>query len=127
MKEFVNPKGVCHFDGMSHYCKIGNMIIIAGQIPVNEKGELIGAGDPAAQAEQVFSNIGKILDDCGAKVTDIVKLCTYLVNYDDRGPTKVVRQNFLKGHSPVTTSFTVKCLASPDFLIEVEAVVVLDD
>ena len=126
MKEFLNPAGLCAFKGMSHVCRAtGTTIYISGQVPVNEKGELVGKSDSKQQAEQVFENLGRALKAVGAEVQDIVKLNTYLVNSRDRTPTKEVRKKFLGEHCPTTTSYTVKCLASPDFLIEVEAIAVL--
>ena len=127
MVQFGNPEGVCKFPGMSHYAKIGNILLIGGQVSVNESGELIGKNDPAAQARQVFQNLETILTACGASKSNIVKLNTYLTDSSHRSATKAVRQEFLGQHCPVTTGFSVKELASPDFLIEVEAIAVLDE
>jgi hypothetical protein len=60
------------------------LVFIAGQVPTNTAGELVGEGDMGAQAEQVYENLAKCLAAAGATFRDVVRLDTYVVNQTGR-------------------------------------------
>ena len=70
-RETINPKSM--YDavsyGFSHATKSNGRTVIhcAGQVAWDDKGELVGAGDLAAQAAQAFRNLTKVLAEAGAK------------------------------------------------------------
>jgi enamine deaminase RidA (YjgF/YER057c/UK114 family) len=41
-------------------------VYVAGQVALNDKGELVGKDDPEAQARQVFTNMKAVLAAAGA-------------------------------------------------------------
>ena len=43
------------------------MLILSGQVPVNQKGEVVGT-DIRTQTQQVFQNIQSVLEHCGANL-----------------------------------------------------------
>lgn len=98
------------------------LIYVSGQVAIDESGALVGKGDAAKQAEQVFKNIHRILMDCGATVGDIVKLNWYFRNMGDRAAIVAVRERFLGGHRPASTAVEVSRLVNEDWLIEVDCV-----
>jgi len=107
----------------------GRTIYVSGQVPLNEKGELVGKGDLAAQAEQVFHNIDTALKGAGAKFADVVKITTFVVGYkpEHRALMHQVRAKYCsKDNPPASTLLGVQSLAVPDYLIEVEAIAVAD-
>ena len=100
-------------------------VYVAGQVPLNEKGELVGKDDPEAQARQVFTNIKGVLAAAGAKMDDVVKITTIIRNGADFPKIGAVRKEFFQEPYPAGTTF-IAPLLSPDWLLEVEAVAVLD-
>ena len=98
------------------------LIYVSGQVALDEKGEFVGKGDAAKQAEQVFKNIHRILTDCGATIGDIVKLNWYFRNMSDRAAIIAERDRFLGAHRPASTAVEVSRLVSEDWLIEVDCV-----
>jgi enamine deaminase RidA (YjgF/YER057c/UK114 family) len=107
----------------------GRTIYVSGQVPVNEKGELIGKGDLLAQTEQAFRNVDIALKGAGATFADVVKITTFVVGYkpEHRSIMHQVRSKYVaKDSMPASTLLGVQALAVADYLIEVEAVAVAD-
>jgi 2-iminobutanoate/2-iminopropanoate deaminase len=98
------------------------LIYVSGQVAIDEKGELVGKGDAAKQAEQVFKNIHRILTDCGATIGDIVKLNWYFRNMGDRAAIIAERDRFLGAHRPASTAVEISRWVNEDWLIEVDCV-----
>jgi len=100
-------------------------IYVAGQVALNEKGELVGKDDPEAQARQVFNNMKIVLATAGAKMDDVVKITMIIKNGADFPKIGGVRKEFFKEPYPASTAF-IAPLLNPDWLVEVEAVAVVD-
>ena len=98
------------------------LIYVSGQVAIDESGTLVGKGDAAKQAEQVFKNIHRILTDCGATIGDIVKLNWYFRNMSDRAAIVAARDKFLGTHRPASTAVEISRLVNEDWLIEVDCV-----
>jgi enamine deaminase RidA (YjgF/YER057c/UK114 family) len=107
----------------------GRTIYVSGQVPVNGKGELVGKGDLAAQAEQAFHNVDIALKGAGSSFADVVKITTFVVGYkpEHRAVMHAVRSKYVsKENPPASTLLGVEALAVADYLIEVEAIAVAD-
>ena len=125
--KFISPEGLNKPASYSHVVVAGNTIYISGQVAANEKGEVVGKGDLRAQVTKVYENLALCLKSVGASFDDIVKMNTYVVNYkpEDVGVIREVRKNYLsKENPPASTLVGVQALAGPDWMIEIEAVVV---
>ncbi|NEO87240.1 MAG: RidA family protein [Spirulina sp. SIO3F2] len=68
----------------------GQMLFVAGQIPLNAAGELVGGDDIAAQTEQVMKNLGEILKSAGADYSNVVKTGVFLSDLKDFGAMNAV-------------------------------------
>jgi enamine deaminase RidA (YjgF/YER057c/UK114 family) len=102
-------------------------IYTAGQVSIDEQGELVGPGDLAAQTAQVMRNVGLALAAAGAGFADVVKITTYVVNYrpEQRAIISRARAPFFADPPPASTLIGVAALALPEWLIEIEAVAVV--
>jgi 2-iminobutanoate/2-iminopropanoate deaminase len=100
-------------------------IYVAGQVALDEKGGLVGKDDPEAQARQVFVNMKAVLEAAGASMDDVVKITMIIRNAADFPKIGAVRREFFKDPYPASTAF-VAALLNPDWLVEVEAVAVVD-
>jgi enamine deaminase RidA (YjgF/YER057c/UK114 family) len=131
-KEHKNPAGLHTPRGYSHVVSVtgGRTLYVAGQVAYDAKGEIVGKGDLRAQARQVFENLRLALAGGGATFKDVVKFNTYVVNFkaEDLAALREVRGEVLKDLTapPASTLVGVQALANPDFLIEIEAVAVVD-
>jgi enamine deaminase RidA (YjgF/YER057c/UK114 family) len=102
------------------------IIFIAGQTSLNRDGELVGRNDFAAQAEQVFRNLGAALQAVGCTASNLVKLTVFLRDMGHLPTYREARNRFFATvtppAAPAVTLIEVSKLYGPDFLIEIEAV-----
>jgi len=110
--------------------KNGKPVYIAGQVPFDKSGNLVGREDFLAQAEQVFRNLKAAVEAAGGSFSDVVKLNYFCVETVD--PSLIpqilkVRDQFVDTKKPpVSTFVVVKRLVRPEWLIEIEAVAVVN-
>lgn len=127
-KRQVNPWTWQDQFGYSQAWRVENasaVVFVAGQGPLSADGELVGAGDFAAQARQTFENIRAVLDEAGASPDSIVKLNVYLTDIANLREYGRIRAEFMSGPAPAGTAVQVGALAIPEMLLEVEAVAVV--
>ena len=100
----------------------GSLIVIAGQVALDTQGHLVGLGNFATQATQVFRNLIAALDAAGASPRHLVKLTTFVTDLSHLPAFRQVRDEFLDPmHPPASTLVQVSRLFRPEFLIEVDA------
>jgi len=112
--------------GYSHVAKVGKTLYIAGQVAMDVQGRLVGRGDFEAQARQVYTNLQNILQEAGGGLKNVVKMTTFLTHYGHVETYRKMRREFFKDLMPPNTLLMIDSLASPDLMIEVEAIAVLD-
>jgi len=112
--------------GYSHAARAGKTLYIAGQVARDVRGNLVGRGDIDAQARQVYTNLRNILLEAGGDFRNLVKTTTILTHYGHVETYRKVRQEVFGEIMPPNTLMVIESLASPDFLIEVEGIAVLD-
>jgi enamine deaminase RidA (YjgF/YER057c/UK114 family) len=130
--QHVNPEGLHRNPAFTQAVVVSGpakTIYIGGQNAVNAAGEIVGKGDIKAQAEQVFKNIEIILAACGATLEHIIKWNIYVVQGQDVQPAIEVFQRVWgrRPNPPLITGVFVSALANPDFLMEMEVVVVVPE
>ncbi|HEX6819753.1 MAG TPA: RidA family protein [Ktedonobacterales bacterium] len=122
---FLTPNTLPTIPGFSQIVKVtgGTIIYLSGQVALNTSGQLVGQGDFAAQAEQVFENLRAALAAAGADFSHVVKLNTYLLDRVNLPVLRDVRDRFVNTQTPpASTLVLVSGLAQPDFLLEIEAI-----
>jgi len=125
--ERIQPDGLATPPTYSHVVKAGNTIYIAGQVAQDERGDLVGAGDFVAQATQVFENLGKALAAAGVGFEHLVKTTVYVTDPRYRELLRDVRTRYLGSDAlPASTLVVVAGLALPEYLLEIEAVAVVE-
>ena len=105
------------------------LIFIAGQMAEDAHGNLVGAGDMAAQARQVFANIGRALAAAGARPEQVTKLGIFVADYKREHLAQIEegRVALFGDHKPTDTLVGVAALSRPDYMLEVDAIAVIDD
>ncbi len=128
---FLNPPTLSKPSGYSHVVEFvgpGRLIYIAGQVPLDRDGKLVGPGDFRAQATQIFENLRSALEAVGAGFGHVVKTNNYLVDVSHRPILREVRERYLNnGAPPASTLIGVTALAFPEWLVEIEAVAVVPE
>jgi enamine deaminase RidA (YjgF/YER057c/UK114 family) len=129
--QHIRPEGLSNSPAYTHVVtsRSDRTLYISGQIAINAAGEVVGAGDLAAQTEQVMENLKTALAAAGASFADVVKITTYVVDYEPahRGVISEVRSRYLPADNPpASTLVGVQALAGPEWLIEIEAIAVTD-
>jgi enamine deaminase RidA (YjgF/YER057c/UK114 family) len=126
-KRIVTPEGYKAPALYSHaIVKSGTPVFLAGQVGSLPDGTL--SGSPAAQVEQAFENVRAVVEACGGTLDDIVKLTIYVTSNDLR--TAIADQRRARwgdGERPATTYLIVAGLATPDHLVELDAVAMIDE
>ena len=106
--------------------KRGPFIFTAGQVAFDSAGELVGKGDIRAQTRQAIENIKAILEEGSAALSDVMKVNIFLSESADKEGMNEVYREFFGEDSPARTA-VVAGLASPELLIEIEAVAIVSD
>jgi 2-iminobutanoate/2-iminopropanoate deaminase len=121
----TNPPTLSKPTGYTHVVEVtgpGKTIYIAGQIALDKDGNVVGAGNMKAQAEQVFKNLQAALDAAGAKFSDVVKMNTYVTDMEQAPAVREVRARYFGDTVPASTLVQVVRLARPEFLLEIEVI-----
>ena len=124
--EILKLENVHSTIGYSHAAKAGNTLYIAGQIAKDVDGNIVGSDDFKKQARQVHENLKNILEEAGSSLQNIVKMTTFLTHYSYIETYRSVRNEYFPEPCPPNTLLIIESLALPDYMIEVEAVAVLD-
>lgn len=128
----LNPPALAAPTGYSHVTTVrgGTAVYVAGQIAFDQSGQIVGVGDMAAQARQVFENLKAALAAVGATFRDVVKLNSYVVNITPErvAAVRTVRRDYLgDGPYPSSTTVGVTGLVHPDLLVEIEVIAFMPD
>ena len=105
------------------------LVFVAGQVSSDEHGNVVGKGDFRAQARQVYANVGTALAAAGATFSDVAKMTVFIVGFNrerDYNVLREVRAELLPTERWANSLVGVQTLAKPDYLIEVQAIAVLD-
>jgi enamine deaminase RidA (YjgF/YER057c/UK114 family) len=104
------------------------LVFVAGQVADDGQGNLVGPGDLATQALQAFANVGRALAAAGAEPRQVTKLTIYVVHHRPEYLPEIAdaRIAAFGDHLPADTLLGVEALAEPGYLIEVEAIAVVD-
>ena len=129
LRHVVAPAGVPAGRGYSQVVTgRGRLVVVSGQIAQDERGQVVGPGDPQAQARQVFENLRRCLAEAGAGFGDVVKLTFFVLDVADLPALRTARDAVIDPERPpASTAVQVAALFAPGYLLEVEAWALVDD
>lgn len=133
-KEYFNPPEL--FPSLQYgfsqlvSASAGKTVYLSGQVGWNEREEMAAGDDLGAQMRQSLRNIDIAMRAAGGMLHDVVSMRIYIVE-EKRRETRVVadvlKEFFPPDRAPATTWIIVRGLANEEFLIEIEAVGVIED
>ena len=107
--------------GYSRAVRVGQVIHVAGTTGVDDAGNVVGAGDPGAQATQALRIIEAALKELGASMRDVVRTRIYVTNIADWEAIGQAHGAFFRDIRPAATMIEVSRLIDPALLVEIEA------
>jgi enamine deaminase RidA (YjgF/YER057c/UK114 family) len=102
----------------------GSLIFTAGACPLDDNGNVVGAGDIQAQASLAMANLGTALAASRATLRDVLKTTIFVASAERADldtAWDVIRAAF-GDHDAPSTLLGVSVLGYPDQLVEIEAV-----
>ncbi len=124
----INPPELGTPPGYSQIVEVAarRIIFIAGQTALDRDGQVVGRGDFAAQAAQVFRNLAIALQVSGCTAANLVKLTVFVTDMENLACYREARNRFFASvtpqAAPAVTLVEVSKLYGADFMIEIEAI-----
>lgn len=107
--------------GYSRAVRIGNLVFVSGTTATDDQGNIVGRGDPEAQARFILEKIKRALEAAGASLSDVVRTRVYVTNADDWEAVGRAHAAYFSEIRPANTLVEVSRLVGPDYLVEIEA------
>ncbi len=114
-------------DRFAHVARLdvagGALLVLAGQVAVDDAGEVVAPGDAGAQAERIFEIVRDVLAAHGATFADVLHIRTFMTNLDDLAAYGAVRRKHFPAsrvNPPASTTVEVSRLFLPGAVLEVE-------
>jgi 2-iminobutanoate/2-iminopropanoate deaminase len=110
---------------LSQGIQVGNLVFISGQAGYGDDGRIVSGGF-RAQGEQAFGNLRRALEASGASLKSVVKVTIFLTDMGKFKDIVDLRRKFFGPPYPADTIVEVKALYTPEAMIEIEAIAVIE-
>jgi 2-iminobutanoate/2-iminopropanoate deaminase len=122
MIERISPSGVPAPRGpYSPAVRAGDFIFVSGQVPIDPVTQQVVAGNVREETRQTLTNIMRILEGCGAALSDVVKCQVFLADGKDFAAMNEVYAEFFGAAKPARST-VVTAFAIPGIKVEIDAV-----
>ncbi|MFL5757338.1 MAG: RidA family protein [Chloroflexota bacterium] len=108
----------------SQAIKAGGLVFVSGQLALEPGHTALSGGTIQEQTEQVFANLGAILEEAGTSLDRLVKTTVFLQNLDDFQGMNEVYARHVGERPPARSTVEVARLPS-GALVEIEAIALL--
>lgn len=111
--------------GYSQGVRVNNLLLISGQVALDEKGEIVGKGDFKTQARKVFQNLKSVVERAGGQLEDVVKITVYITDIRYLEEFRKIRGEYFKEWFPASTLVEVGALIKSGLMLEIDAIAVI--
>jgi enamine deaminase RidA (YjgF/YER057c/UK114 family) len=118
------PSG--HFSQATMVEARGRLVFISGMTARCADGSIAGIGDIEVQTRQVCENIKSAVEQAGGTMDDICRVDVYVRNMEHFDRIHKVRREYFKPPAPASTMVEVCKMTSPEYLIEMSAIAVVN-
>ena len=118
------PSG--HFSHATAIAARGRLVFISGMTSRRADGTIAGIGDVEAQTRQVCENIKAAVEAAGGTMDDVCRVDCYCRNMEHFEKIHKVRREYFKSPPPASTMVEITKMTSPEYLIEINAIAVLE-
>ena len=127
MNEDERSAGLAETPGYRYAEVVGTQLFVAGQVPHDSEGRLLGSGDASRQATACLDNLQRVVGVHGFDIADVRQLVVYVVGQHQHllDAWDAVRSWF-DGSVPPATLLGVNLLGYADQLVEIDATIVAD-
>lgn len=112
--------------GFSRAVRAGDTVYVSGTVAWGPDGTIVGPGDVYAQAKQAIANVEAALRQADASSGDVVRTRVYLTDISRWEEAARAHREAFGEVRPASSLLEVSRLASPDMLVEIEAVAVIE-
>lgn len=125
MNEAERASGMPATPQYQYATRVGNQLFLAGQVPHDSQGQLVGGGNAFLQASQCLHNLSTILSVHEFALAEVRQLVVYVVGEQDQlSAAWKATTEFFAGQVPPATLLGVSRLGYAGQLVEVGATVV---
>jgi len=117
------PSG--HFSQAVEVEAKGRLLFISGMTARRADGTIAGIGDVESQTRQVCENLKAALEAAGGTMDDICRVDVYVRHMEHFDAIHKVRREYFQSPAPASTMVEVSNFTSPDYLIEISAIAVI--
>ena len=107
--------------GYSRAVRVGPHVVVSGCAPVDDNGDLVGAGDAYVQAARCIEVIAAALHDAGASLNDVIRTRMFVTDIRCWEAVGKAHQEAFAQVMPATSMVEVSRLIGDGMLVEIEA------
>ncbi len=111
---------------LSQAIKSGPFVFVSGQAGYDDNGQIVEGGF-AAQGEQAFQNLNRALTAAGTSLDKVVKVTIFVTDMGEFSSVVDLRRKHFSLPYPADSIVEIKALYTPEAMIEIEAIALVDD
>lgn len=108
----------------SQAVKVGNLVFLSGQIPLDPVTMTLVEGDIVAQTHQVFKNLAAVAEAAGGTLDNCVKVHVFLTDLGNFAKVNEVMQQYFNAPYPARAAIGVAALPRGSG-VEIDAIMAL--